>query len=87
VNLIGQKKSLNICMKKLFLRMTEVFLDTSFAIALSSVTDQNHVRAVQLTNQIEINKSILVTIEWVLQLPKGSPSLEEEAFSRDSIYE
>jgi MoaA/NifB/PqqE/SkfB family radical SAM enzyme len=25
--------------------------------------------------------------EWVLQLPKGSPSLEEEAFSRDSIYE
>lgn len=25
--------------------------------------------------------------EWVLQLPKGSPSLPDEAFSRDSIYE
>lgn len=24
---------------------------------------------------------------WVLQLPKGSPSLQDEAFSRDSIYE
>jgi uncharacterized protein len=45
--------------------MTEVFLDTSFAIALSSVTDQNYVRAVELANQIEINKSILVTIEAV----------------------
>jgi hypothetical protein len=31
--------------------MTEVFLDTSFAIALSSVTDRNHVRAVELANQ------------------------------------
>jgi hypothetical protein len=25
--------------------------------------------------------------EWVLQLPKDSPSLGDEAFSRDSIYE
>jgi hypothetical protein len=25
--------------------------------------------------------------EWVLQLPKGSPSLPDEAFNRDSIYE
>ncbi|MBW4473593.1 MAG: hypothetical protein KME45_24935 [Stenomitos rutilans HA7619-LM2] len=24
---------------------------------------------------------------WVLQLPKGSPSLPDEAFDRDSIYE
>lgn len=24
--------------------------------------------------------------EWVLQLPKGSPSLSDEAFNRDSIY-
>ena len=24
--------------------------------------------------------------EWVLQLPKGSPSLPDEAFNRDSIY-
>ena len=25
--------------------------------------------------------------EWVLQLPQGSPSLRDEAFSRDNIYE
>jgi hypothetical protein len=25
--------------------------------------------------------------EWVSQLPKGSPSLPDEAFDRDSIYE
>jgi hypothetical protein len=46
--------------------MTEVFLDTSFAIALSSVTDQNHVRAVQLANQIETNKTRLVTTQAIL---------------------
>jgi predicted nucleic acid-binding protein len=46
--------------------MNEVFLDTSFAIALSSVTDQNHVRAVELTNQIETNKTRLVTTQAIL---------------------
>jgi uncharacterized protein len=46
--------------------MTEVFLDTSFAIALSSVTDRNHVRAVQLANQIETNKTRLVTTQAIL---------------------
>lgn len=46
--------------------MSEVFLDTSFAIALSSVTDQNHVRAVELTNQIETNKTRLVTTQAIL---------------------
>ncbi|MBE9203827.1 type II toxin-antitoxin system VapC family toxin [Synechocystis salina LEGE 06099] len=46
--------------------MTEVFLDTSFAIALSSITDQNHVRAVQLANQIEANKICLVTTQGIL---------------------
>jgi uncharacterized protein len=46
--------------------MTEIFLDTSFAIALSSVTDQNHVRAVKLANQIETNKTHLVTTQAIL---------------------
>ena len=46
--------------------MTEVFLDTSFAIALSSVTDRNHLRAVQLANQIETNKTRLVTTQAIL---------------------
>jgi predicted nucleic acid-binding protein len=46
--------------------MTEVFLDTSFAIALSSVSDQNYIRAVQLANQIEANKIRLVTTQGIL---------------------
>jgi predicted nucleic acid-binding protein len=46
--------------------MTEVFLDTSFAIALSSVTDRNHLRAVQLANQIKTNKTRLVTTQAIL---------------------
>ncbi len=62
VTQIGQRKLTNICMGKLFLRMTEVFLDTSFAIALSSVTDHNHQRAVNLANQIQTNKTCLVML-------------------------
>lgn len=46
--------------------MTEVFLDTSFAIALSSVTDQNHARAVKLANQIETDRYCLVTTQVIL---------------------
>jgi predicted nucleic acid-binding protein len=46
--------------------MTEVFLDTSFAIALSSITDQNHARAVKLANQIETDKTRLVTTQAIL---------------------
>jgi uncharacterized protein len=53
-------------MGKLFLIMAEVFLDTSFAIALSSVTDQNHARAVELANQIESNSTRLVTTQAIL---------------------
>ncbi|MFM6253122.1 MAG: type II toxin-antitoxin system VapC family toxin, partial [Dolichospermum sp.] len=46
--------------------MNEVFLDTSFAIALSSVTDQKHARAVELANQIETNRTLLVTTQAIL---------------------
>lgn len=46
--------------------MAEVFLDTSFAIALSSVTDRNHSQAVKLANQIETNKTRLVTTQAIL---------------------
>lgn len=46
--------------------MTEVFLDTSFAIALSSVTDQNHARAVEIANQIESNSTRFVTTQAIL---------------------
>lgn len=46
--------------------MNDVFLDTSFAIALSSVTDQNHVRAVELAHQLESNSTRLVTTQAIL---------------------
>ncbi|NMG60602.1 PIN domain-containing protein [Geitlerinema sp. P-1104] len=66
MNLIGQIKLINIYTGKLFLIMTEVFLDTSFAIALSSVTDKNHARAVEIANQIESNSTRLVTTQAIL---------------------
>ena len=46
--------------------MIEVFLDTSFAIALSSITDQNHLRAVELAHRLESNKTRLVTTQAIL---------------------
>jgi hypothetical protein len=46
--------------------MTEVFLDTSFVIALSSVTDQNHVRTVELAHRIEADRTRLVTTQAIL---------------------
>lgn len=46
--------------------MIEVFLDTSFAIALSSITDQHHAKAVKLANQLGIRKTRLVTTEAIL---------------------
>jgi uncharacterized protein len=46
--------------------MTEFFLDTSFAIALSSITDQNHLQAVKFANQIEADGIHLVTTQAIL---------------------
>jgi uncharacterized protein len=46
--------------------MAEVFLDTSFAIALSATTDQNHARAVNLADQIEESGTHIVTTQAVL---------------------
>ena len=46
--------------------MNEIFLDTSFAIALSAITDQNHARAVELAEQIEDQNSYLVTTQAIL---------------------
>jgi uncharacterized protein len=46
--------------------MSEVFLDTSFAIALSAVTDENHGRAVQIAEQLESNNTRLVTTQAIL---------------------
>ncbi len=46
--------------------MIEVFLDTSFAIALSSVTDRNHELAVKLANQLGTDGNRLVTTQAIL---------------------
>ena len=46
--------------------MIEVFLDTSFAIALSSQTDRNHLQAVKLASQLELHKTYLVTTQAIL---------------------
>jgi predicted nucleic acid-binding protein len=53
-------------MEILLQAMVEVFLDTSFAIALSSVTDQNHLRAVELAQQLEAEETLLVTTQAIL---------------------
>lgn len=45
---------------------TEVFLDTAYAIALSSASDQFHLRAVALAEQMEAASTGLVTTRAVL---------------------
>ena len=47
-------------------RMTEVFLDAAYAIALSSPTDQYHERAKLLAEQLEADSTQLITTHAVL---------------------
>ncbi len=53
-------------MEKPFLLMNEAFLGTSFAIALSSLTDRNHLQAIELANQLEDKRTRLVTTQAIL---------------------
>ena len=46
--------------------MSKVFLDTSYAIALSSPTDEHHHRAVELAEQLEAEGTQLVTTRAIL---------------------
>jgi uncharacterized protein len=46
--------------------VTELFLDTSYAIALSSPPDQYHARAVVLAQQIEAQQRSLLTTRAVM---------------------
>lgn len=46
--------------------MNKVFLDTSYAVALSSSTDQNHERALQLAEELEISGAEFVTTRAIL---------------------
>ncbi|WP_224411116.1 type II toxin-antitoxin system VapC family toxin [Oscillatoria salina] len=63
--------------------MIEVFLDTSFAIALSSITDRHHARAVQLSHQLEASKARLVTTQAIL-LEIGN-ALSQSKYRRGAI--
>ncbi len=44
----------------------EIFLDTAYAIALSSTTDQFHHKAVQLAEEINVDKAKLITTRAVM---------------------
>jgi predicted nucleic acid-binding protein len=46
--------------------MNKVFLDTSYAIALSAPTDQFHLQAIQIADQLETNKTQMVTTQAIL---------------------
>lgn len=67
--------------------MIEVFLDTSFAIALSVVTDQNHVKAVQIADQLETNKTRLVTTQAILLEIGNSLSKQKYRFAAIQLLE
>jgi predicted nucleic acid-binding protein len=44
----------------------EVFLDTSYAIALSSPTDEHHVRAGELAERMEAERAMLIATRAVV---------------------
>lgn len=46
--------------------MTEVFLDTSYAIALAASNDEHHERAVKLAEQLEANGTRLITTRAII---------------------
>lgn len=61
----------------------EVFLDTGFAIALSSPRDAHHDLAVQISEQLEINQTSLVTTQAVI-IEVGN-ALSKQAFRHAAI--
>ena len=46
--------------------MNKVFLDTSYAVALSSRTDEKHERATQLAEELEASDTYFVTTRAIL---------------------
>ena len=62
---------------------TEVFLDTAYAIALSSASDQFHLRAVALAEQMEAASTGLVTTRAVL-LEIGN-ALSKQRYRRAAV--
>ena len=46
--------------------MNKVFLDTSYAVAVSSRTDENHQRAVELAQELDASGTYLITTRAIL---------------------
>ena len=57
---IGPRASMITCTDPMKRLMTKVFLDTSYAVALSSHTDENHERAVGLAEELEASSTPLL---------------------------
>jgi uncharacterized protein len=63
--------------------MNKVFLDTSYAIALSAPTDQFHLQAIQIADQLETNKTQMVTTQAIL-LEIGN-ALSKQRYRRAAV--
>ncbi|MEK6302411.1 MAG: type II toxin-antitoxin system VapC family toxin [Acidobacteriota bacterium] len=63
--------------------VTDVFLDTAFAIALSSPKDAHHELAVRISERLEANKTRLVTTHAVI-IEIGN-ALAKQAFRQAAI--
>ena len=63
--------------------MAEVFLDTSYAIALSAISNDFHDQAVEIAYQVETEKTRLVTTQAIL-LEIGN-ALSRQRYRRAAI--
>ena len=63
---IGLKESKSISTEIESMKSTNVYLDTAYAIALSSSTDAHHDRAIELAEQLESNRVKLTTARPVV---------------------
>lgn len=63
--------------------MVRAFLDTSYAIALANPADQFHQRAIQLADQSEANRTLLVTTQAIL-LEIGN-ALSKQRYRRAAV--
>jgi uncharacterized protein len=57
---------MTICTAATIQLMNKVFLDTSYAVALSAATDENHQRALELAEQLEASGATFVTTRAIL---------------------
>lgn len=65
------------------IHMNEVFIDTAFAIALSSPKDANHQKAVEISERLELEAARLVTTRAVII--EIANALSKQAFRSAAI--